>query len=29
LGSEVEKGGQAREGDTGIIFGDNSDILRG
>lgn len=29
LGSEVEKRGQAREGDAGIIFGDDSDILRG
>ena len=29
LGSEVEKGGQAREGDAGIIFSDDSDILRG
>lgn len=28
LGSEVEKGGQAREGYAGIIFCDDSDILR-
>jgi len=27
LGSKVEKGGQARECDTGIIFCDDSDIL--
>ncbi len=28
LGSEVEKGGQAHEGDAGIIFCDDSDVLR-
>ena len=28
LRSEVQKGGQAHEGDAGIIFCDNSDVLR-
>jgi predicted ATPase with chaperone activity len=29
LGSEVEKGGQAHEGNAGVVFCDDSDILRG